>query len=307
MFELVVGTATSVDAAGKTVTVATAGDETKTVGYDQLVLATGSSLAQRTSGGLTLPFKAAGTHTEIVAALDAMREKVAEAKHVTVAGGGPTGVELAGELAFEFAAPGTPADRRKEVVLLSATDGVLGTDMLAGSAEKELAKLGVKLVKNVKVAGTEDKDGKVVVKLDNGETLETDLYLPTFGLRPNSDYLPDAWKRDGGYAAVDEFLRVKGTEEVWAAGDIVSIPRAGFLIADKQGYEAWKNVDLALQGKAPVVAKGMPVNMMVASVGRSRAVGRMGVVRLPSLFGWLGKGRTLALERLKTYLDGSAW
>lgn len=236
-FELVIGAATGSDFTAKTVTVTIPGNaEPRTIAYDQLVLATGSRAAAIGPDGKTpLPFKAWGTHEEAAAALDALRERVSAARHVVVAGAGGTGVELAAELGFAFSQPKVKPEARKEVVLLSAGDTLLNGDYLAGPAETELKKLGVQIKKGATVTGTTVKEGgKTAVALSNGETIETDLYLPTFGLIPNSEFVDAKYKRDGGYLVVDEFLRVKDAGDVWAAGDLVSLPRAGYLITEKQ-------------------------------------------------------------------------
>jgi thioredoxin reductase len=43
------------------------------------------------------------------------------------------------------------------------------------------------------------------------------------GVVPNTEFVPANLKNEGGHVMVDEFLRVKGVEGVWAAGDVVDI------------------------------------------------------------------------------------
>lgn len=66
-----------------------------------------------------------------------------------------------------------------------------------------------------------------------------------------------------------------------------------------------KNVELALQGKQPQKVKLMPVEIVACSVGRSRGAGRMGPVKMLSLMVWLAKGKTLGIQRMPGYIDGS--
>jgi thioredoxin reductase len=40
---------------------------------------------------------------------------------------------------------------------------------------------------------------------------------------PNTEFVPSHLKNEGGHVMVDEFLRVKGAEGVWAAGDVVDV------------------------------------------------------------------------------------
>lgn len=224
-FEFVVGTAEASDLDAKTVTVKTAGGaEPRVLSYDHLVLATGT----RTAGEGTVPWKANGTHEEIMATLHDAADRVAAAKHIVVAGAGATGVETAGELGYEFR-------KTKEIVLLSGDAQVMGGDIVAGAAESELRKLDVVIKTGARVQGTAVlPDGKTEVTLQNGEKILTDLYLPTMGMAPNTEYLPAAVLKDDKFVAVDEFYRVKNATNVWAAGDIVWIPRGSYVQTDKQ-------------------------------------------------------------------------
>lgn len=222
-FEFIVGTATASDLDAKSVTVSTAGGE-RVLSYDHLVLATGT----RTAGDDVVPWKASGTHEEILDSLHSTAEKVKVAKHIVVAGAGATGVETAGELGFEY-------KKDKEIVLLSGDDQILGGDSLASNATGELKKLGVVIKTGARVAGTTIlPDGKTEITLKNGEKIITDLYLPTMGMAPNTEYLPEKALRDDKFVAVDECYQVKNVSNVWAAGDIVWLPRGSFVIADKQ-------------------------------------------------------------------------
>ena len=229
-WELVIGTADQVDPDTNTVKV---GD--KTFKYDQLVLATGT----RYSNSTEIPWKANNTYEEATKMLDEIREKVKLAKHIVVAGAGSTGIEVAGELGFEYG--GKKGDEGKEIVLLSADADVLGGDSVAGAAKNELKKLHVAIKMNSRVKDVaKTPEGKTEVALENGEKIVTDLYLPTMGLLPNSEYLDAKFLNEKKNVIVDEFHKLKGTENVWAAGDIVSKPRAGFMITQKQ--VSWETV-----------------------------------------------------------------
>lgn len=292
-WEFIVGSAEAADFDAKTVRVATESGE-RTVSYDQLVLATGSRTPQD-----NVPWKANGTYEEAIALLKQTEEKVATASHIVVAGAGATGVEVAGELGFEFG-------KTKEIILLSGGDKLLGGDVAAGAAANELKKLNVTVKYGAKVEDVKPGEGgKTTVILAGGETVVTDLYLPTMGLVPNTEYVDTKYLNDNKTVQVDEFLRVKDTTNVWAAGDVVSKPRAGFMITQKQASAVTKNVELALAGKDPLVAKGLPVDILACAVGRSRGAGRLNSFKLPSLMVWLAKGRTLGVQMFGGYMDGS--
>lgn len=95
-FEFVEGFAESVDEEKKIVTIRTANGEQKRA-YDILIVTTGAQTVDK-----QVPWKASGTYEEILESLHEAQKKVEKAESIIIAGGGPTGVELAGELGFEY-------------------------------------------------------------------------------------------------------------------------------------------------------------------------------------------------------------
>ncbi|MBE3050209.1 FAD-dependent oxidoreductase, partial [Candidatus Bathyarchaeota archaeon] len=190
--------------------------------YDYLVLATG---ARSASDGV--PWKPQDSHDATVSTLRKTAERVGAAKHIVIAGAGATGCETSAEIKAAY--------KDKEVILLSADPEVLGGDVLAGNMESEITKIGVQVRKSARVEGSRVLgDGRTEVVLADGSKIVTDLYLPTMGLRPNSEFLDKKHLNERNYVEVDEFYRVKNAENVWACGDVVSKPRAAFMITDKQ-------------------------------------------------------------------------
>jgi NADPH-dependent 2,4-dienoyl-CoA reductase/sulfur reductase-like enzyme len=192
------------------------------VSYDYLVLATGARATNDDS-----PWKAKGTFEEVKNLLHKTAERIKQAKHIVVAGAGATGCETSAEIAYEC--------KDKEVVLLSADPELLAGDTIAGGVESEIKKLGVQVKKNARVEGAKPlADGKTEVSLAGGEKIVTDFYLPTMGLRPNTEFLDPKMLTERKYVDVDDFYQVKGIKDVWACGDVVSKPRAAFMQTDKQ-------------------------------------------------------------------------
>ncbi|KAK6957492.1 hypothetical protein Daesc_000278 [Daldinia eschscholtzii] len=295
-FEFVVGTAEGVDIIDKTVKISTSDGGERVLNYDHLVLATGT----RAVDG-TVPWKSNGTHEQVAGLVSQIQDKVKTAKHIVVAGAGSTGVEVASEIAFEYG-------KEKEVVLLSGDAEILGGDSLASNVSSELKKLGVRVRKSARVDATHTTpEGKTEVVLQSGEKILTDLYLPTMGMRPNTEYLPADLLTDKKFVDIDEFYRVKGTKDVWAAGDIVWKPRGSFVLSDKQAAGVAKNIDLVLRGKAPTPVKTLPMDVLMVATGRSRGAGRMGSVKVFSIMVYMIKGKTLGIQSLPGYVDGSAF
>ncbi|KAH7328260.1 hypothetical protein B0I35DRAFT_417003 [Stachybotrys elegans] len=292
--EFVVGSATGVDATAKTVKVATAEGD-RDVPYDYLVIATGAGCSDE-----SMPWKADGTYEEILDSIKKMGEKVKAAKHITIVGGGSTGCELSAELRYEF--------KDKTVVLLSGTPELISGDAAAKAIEKELVKLGVEIRKSVRAESTTVlPDGRTEVKLGNGETLITDLYLGTTGLTPNSSFLPKDFLQPNKFIDVDEHFRVRTAENVWALGDVVSRPNAAYLHTDPQSAGVAKNIEAAIAKRPQQIVKSMPFSAIVCATGRDRGAGRLGIVPVPSFMAWALKGRTLSIERAASYINGSHW
>jgi NADH dehydrogenase FAD-containing subunit len=236
------------------------------------------------------------------ASLHKLQKQVAEASSIVLGGGGPTGVESAGELGFEY-------NGKKEITLITSGENLLIGSMptnLAQGAEAELVKLGVKIVKNTKITSSNPlPTGQTELTLSSGERMAVDLYLPTVGIIPNSDFIPKELLNDKGEVIVDEYLRVKNATDIWAAGDITDLEPSQIVYADKQAVAMVKNLDLALKGKEPVAYKHGGGRIMGLTLGRSKATGRSGNMKIPSIMIWWFKGRTMGTENLSKYVDGS--
>lgn len=105
-FEFVLGSAEALDVDSKVVEVSSSTEKRK-LHYDMLIIATGSRTKEDT------PFKAHGTTEAMKNALHTFQARVQKAKTIVVAGAGVTGVEVAGELGYEYG-------REKNVMLVSS-------------------------------------------------------------------------------------------------------------------------------------------------------------------------------------------
>lgn len=98
LVEVVIGTATGVDAEGKKAVVAVGEEGTKTLEfeYDILILGTGSQTKEAT------PFKSLGSTDATREGLRKYQEHIKMSKKIAIFGAGPTGVEVAGEVAGQY-------------------------------------------------------------------------------------------------------------------------------------------------------------------------------------------------------------
>ena len=109
---------------------------------------------------------------------------------------------------------------------------------------------------NTKVTGTVQlPDGRKELTLSSGDKLTTDMYVPTFGLIPNSSYVPKDYLDKNGSVMVDEFLRIKGAKDAWAIGDVTNVESWQFITCDRQSAHLAKNMISMMNNKAPVPYK----------------------------------------------------
>ncbi|VUC28099.1 unnamed protein product [Clonostachys rosea] len=294
-FEFVQGTAVGLDEASQTVTVRGAEKE-KSVAYDWLVLASGSRTLDDS------PFKNIGTTEETRSALKDLQARVKAAKSITVAGAGVTGVEVAGELGSAFG-------KEKKITLLAPGPRIL-EDMLevnSNIATKELHRLGVEVQLKSRVSkSTVGSNGQYEILLSSGTTVTTDLYIPTFGLTPNSAYLPAKFLTSQGFVKVDEFFQVTGTKNIWAIGDVSDLEQSQWIKTQYQSDHLSKNLIKILQNQAPQAYKKATTPMMGLSVGKDLGTGHYGNWRIPTFMArYLRK--TLFLERLSEIVTGTAF
>ncbi|WP_280336716.1 NAD(P)/FAD-dependent oxidoreductase [Nocardia wallacei] len=202
--ELLVGNATHIDAAERTVTLAEGGS----IGYDYLIYAVGSH-----SGGPQVPGAAEFAYP--VATLEAaqrLRSALLDTPttaRVTVVGGGPVGIETAAELAAQG----------RNVRLVCG--GVVGPSLHPSArrtARKYLARLGVEVIEGPDTSVTSVSSG--TVELADGRVLagEVTVWAAGFGV-------PDLAVRSGlrtdavGRMLTDETLTSVDSDRIVAAGD----------------------------------------------------------------------------------------
>jgi len=95
LFEFINASADNLNVEAKKVTIASSAGQ-QSLSYDILILATGSNTKE------DVPFKGCGTTEATKDALHIFQNKVKQAHSIYIAGAGATGVEVTGELAFEY-------------------------------------------------------------------------------------------------------------------------------------------------------------------------------------------------------------
>ena len=144
--------------------------------------------------------------------------------NIVIAGGGPTGVEIAGmlaEMGHNIRVKEYPeiTDLQGHIHLIDASPSLLGP--MSKKAQKEatkvLSKLGVHITNDVAVK--DYVNGEVL--LENGEKILTNMLIWTSGVTGRElPGLPAEMIGRGRRVQVDEFNKVMGTENIYALGDI---------------------------------------------------------------------------------------
>ena len=206
---------TAIDRASKTVKVKKADGEEYTEGYDELVIATGSSPLRPRIPGIDSPrIRTLWT----VPDTDEIRRLVqSEAvKTAAVIGGGFIGLEMAENLHHAGL----------EVALIEALDQVMAPiDFeLAQLLHENIRDNGVELHLADAVAGFEDDGTAVTVRLQSGAEVKADLVILSIGVRPNSRLAKDAGLKlnERGGIVVDDHLRTDDPA-IYAVGDVIEV------------------------------------------------------------------------------------
>ena len=303
-FEFVLGKAERLDLEDNTVEVAKNDGSQRSLSYDQLVIATGSQIRGN------LPFKTVGTYEETLAALHSLQKQIDIAKSIVVAGGGPTGVETAGELAAAYRGD-------KDITLVIGGDHALQAahvlPSVSQAVERDLQKLAVKLVRNTQVKGVhtkakgeEDAAAQTTLTLSNGSILVADLYLPLFGVQLNMDFVPRSLHDSAGNLSLDKTMRVVGTKNVWGIGDVGNIEAKQLTVTDAQIIHLSAALDFVLTGDGGQVKEYKPSGkkMIFITMGKKYATGQIGGWKL---WGWITsyvKGRLLFVDTAQGYVGG---
>ncbi|TAQ84859.1 hypothetical protein B7494_g6815 [Chlorociboria aeruginascens] len=324
-FRFIHGTATELDHANRTISIHSATSETEKVDFYVLVIATGASTPS--------PLLSLSRDEDFLrSSWTEFRKALPAAKSIVISGGGPTGIETAGELGeFLNGRAGLFSSKRAnpEVAITVVTAGPqilpILRPVIAKKAEKYLAKLGVTVIKNTRVktvephgAGTDNVTAKAMLTLEDGTTLDADLYIPATGTRPNTNFMPQSLLTANGHVDTNvSTLRVdKAGPRIYAVGDAASYARpAVHLILSaipvlcaniKRDLLLASGRDESSVGEDRLFKEDTRETQMVP-IGRSKGVGSAMGYTLPSFMVWLIKGRDYWLWTTGDLWSGKQW
>ncbi|KAJ4425083.1 hypothetical protein N0V82_000136 [Gnomoniopsis sp. IMI 355080] len=324
---LVWGKATDLDHNGRHVTVLQHDGTMETVSFHALVIATGA----------TTPSPLLGLSLDVKFLKDCwqtFRNFLSYSKRIVIAGGGPSGVEAAGELGEYLngrAGFFTPrqSTRKAGITLITSGRQILPDlrPSIAAKAEHYLSRLGVTLVKNARVksvtpegAGQDPRllISESVVLLEDGRSFEADLFIPATGPTPNTSFIRDkSLLSAGGYIDTNpKTLRVdRAGERIYAIGDVSNYARPAIhnILEAVPVLCANMKRDLLLaagqndsRGQDAVFCEDTRETQFVP-IGKGKGVGMAVGWQVPSFFVWLIKGRDYWLWTTEKLWSGKKW
>ncbi|CAO3652776.1 unnamed protein product [Mucor fragilis] len=257
-------------------------DQSQAIDYDYAVICTGSSYAN--------PWKTAapddGSTLNSATRFDFLRQqrqKYQASHDILCIGGGPVGVETATEIACR-----SPT---KRITLVDANENVLASapSNVGQHAQTIIdAKPSIRSIHKEKATEKEKRGNKSIYETDKSHTvIEADLVYNCIGVTPNSGFLDKEWLDDKKQVVVDDTLKVRGSTNIFAVGDVNSVQEPKmFYTAHMQAVHFVKNMRRVLKNVARdellVPYQGAKINMVV-SMGPSYAVGHVSGINLT---GW---------------------
>jgi len=296
------GSPISVDHKNKSVKL----DSSEVLEFDHLVVALGSATADfgvagvnEHALGMKSVHEAIGIRAEVMRRFeDLCRFEDQTRLSLSVVGGGPTGVEMAGALAELKRGPlkndEANAAEHIDIYLIEAGPRILPmfSEKLSARAKRDLEKLGVKVLLNTAVQ--EVKPRQILIK--GGDAIPSEVTIWAAGVKgePTGGLLN--LPLEGTRISVAQNLQVNHYPHIWAIGDISSAKGAdgGFLpmvapVAMQQGRWVAKQIMRAARGQALQDFKYLDKGSM-ATIGRHKAVVQfkgIQITGIPAWYAWL--------------------
>jgi NADH dehydrogenase len=203
--------------------------------------------------------------------------------NIIIGGAGLSGVEIAAEMAYiakKFTGSTGIRNNKIHIYLVEAYDSILnGLDgYIIKNSVKRLDNLGVKVMTNSFI----QKVGKKHIELKSGERIDFDFMIFTGGIKATGlNDIMETEKNKMNQFIVDEYLRLKGHENVYAIGDCAQIKnKDGALlpptsqIAEQCAEQVAKNITAKEKFEDIQIYEGKIDGMFVA-LGGNYAVGTL--------------------------------
>ncbi len=311
--QVLLGEVTGIDLEARTVTSQVLGRSTVTP-YDSLIVAAGAGQSYfgndqfaEFAPGMKSIDDALELRGRIFGAFEMAELGAARGENVdhlltfVVVGAGPTGVEMAGQIA-ELAHRTLHKDfrsintREARVVLVDAAPQVLPPfgAKLGEKAKRELEKLGVEVILGAMVTDVDERGIEMKFKDDRMQRIDTVTKIWAAGVQasPIGQTLSEqtgAPLDRAGRISVNPDLTLPGFPEVFVVGDMISLdhlPGVAQVAIQGAKYSA-KEIDGRLKGKPSQGPFRYRDKGSMAIISRFRAVALIGNIRVTGVLAWL--------------------
>jgi len=226
---------------------------------------------------------------------DHLSSKLNEYLTFVIVGGGPTGVEMAGEMSDLFY---KIFKKFYSLYLVSKAKIILieKSKDLISQFQYEFRQKALEILRNKKIEIYFQKSvsevGKNFIKLETGEVIKTKTVIWTAGIIPNlPEILGKVEKDEKGRLIVNQFLQLKNYENVFALGDIACFiqnekPLSQLAqVATKEARIVCLNI-LNMINNRPLRKFVYHHSGDLISIGHFYALGSIGKVKIFGFFAW---------------------
>jgi len=278
-------------------------DSSEVLQFDHLIVALGSTTADFGIPGVnefTLGMKSVHEALTIRAEImrrfeDLCRFEDETRLAITVIGGGPTGVEMAGAIAELIRGP-LKSDQKQaaaqiDITIIEAGERLLPTfsPTLSKRTKKDLEKLGVKVLVGSPVAGVEHRK----ITLKDKQVLPSEITIWAAGVKGSDAMTQLSLPVSGNRVVVEPTMQVKNYPNIWALGDIAGalgkdgspLPMVA-PVAIQQGKFIAKQIARLSSSKELKEFKYLDKGSM-ATIGRNKAVVEVKGIKLSGPIAWL--------------------
>jgi NADH dehydrogenase len=278
-------------------------DSSEVLKFDHLIVALGSVSADfgipgvnEHALGMKTVHEALTIRAEIMRRFEDLCRFEDETKlSISVIGGGPTGVEMAGAIAELIRGPlksdQAEAAANIQVSLIEAGPRLLPpfAPSLSERTKKDLEKLGVKVLLNAAVKAIEHR--KIILKDDS--VLNSEITIWAAGVKGSDAMAQLNLPTNGNRVAVEPTMQVKNYPNVWALGDIAGalgkdgrpLPMVA-PVAIQQGKFIAKQIARLISNKPLTDFKYLDKGSM-ATIGRNKAIVQVRGLKIAGPVAWL--------------------
>lgn len=274
----------------------------KTLPFDYLVCATGAINFSVVEPPLKIVEKA-----KMVEFYAKVHDMIKVSKKVVIVGGGPTGLELAGEIKFEYPKKAVTIVHSREVLMnkLSPNPKPKFEKRVVHNLEKK----EINLIKGERIQVDFGKGNMPFIykpeakyMTDKGTEIEADLVLLCAGKKESNSVYPSEWLSEAGQIKVRPTLQLEKHENIYAIGDINDVDenkQAAF--CPLQAGKCASNIahQIKAKGKLEKYTPGFGTGktFIFVTCGRKLGAAWMGYVMLGSLTTGKLKGKHLFCDK----------